>query len=280
MGVSPVLKKYAMPLGIWLLFAAIAVGLWLGLKNIFYLFNFLYIGTGLAAGLALFAQGKKWARNAVQWVVGLYLLVFLGAFGRENMQIEGFWYYLFLGVFEAATIHYAVAKIFGPLIFGRGFCGYACWTAMVLDLLPFKAQAGPRRRWRGVRYIAFAASLLFVSALFLFGVHGKAEIMWYAFGGGNALYYAVGVALAFVCRDNRAFCKYVCPVTVFLRPASRFALLRVRVDEAACISCSKCRRLCPMGLDINDAKKRRENAADCILCLRCVEECPQKALKF
>ena len=86
------LKKYAMPLGIWLLFAAIAVGLWLGLKNIFYLFNFLYIGTGLAAGLALFAQGKKWARNAVQWVVGLYLLVFLGAFGRENMQIEGFWY--------------------------------------------------------------------------------------------------------------------------------------------------------------------------------------------
>ena len=34
-GVSPVLKKYAMPLGIWLLFAAIAVGLWLGLKNIF-----------------------------------------------------------------------------------------------------------------------------------------------------------------------------------------------------------------------------------------------------
>ena len=274
------LKKYAAALAIWLLFAAIAAGLWLGTGNAFYLFNFLYIGTGLAAGMALYAQGRAWARNAVQWVVGLYLLVYLGVVRRENMQIEGFWYYLFLGVFEAATIHYAVAKIFGPLIFGRGFCGYACWTAMVLDLLPFKTQAGPRRRWRGVRYIAFAASLLFVSALFLFGVHGKAEIMWYAFGGGNALYYAVGVALAFVCRDNRAFCKYVCPVTVFLRPASRFALLRVRVDEAACISCGKCRRLCPMGLDINDAKKRRENAADCILCLRCVEECPQKALKF
>ena len=72
------LKKYAVPLGIWLLFAAVAVGLWLGLQDAFYLFNFLYIGTGLAAGLALFAQGKKWARNAVQWVVGLYLLSCMG----------------------------------------------------------------------------------------------------------------------------------------------------------------------------------------------------------
>ena len=196
------------------------------------------------------------------------------------MQIEGFWYYLFLGVFEAATIHYAVAKIFGPLFFGRGFCGYACWTAMALDLLPFKAPQTPRRRRGFARYIAFAASLLFVSALFLLNVQGLSQIMWYAFLIGNLLYYAVGIALAFALRDNRAFCKYVCPVTVFLRPASRFALLRVRVDEGKCVSCGKCRRLCPMGLDISDPSRRRENAADCILCLRCVEECPQKALKF
>ena len=35
------------------------------------------------------------------------------------------WELLCSGVFEAATIHYAVAKIFGPLLFGRGWCGYA-----------------------------------------------------------------------------------------------------------------------------------------------------------
>ena len=131
-----------------------------------------------------------------------------------------------------------------------------------------------------MRYIAFAASLIFVVALFLLGAQGLAQIMWYAFLAGNLLYYGVGVALAFALRDNRAFCKYVCPVAVFLRPASRFALLRVRVDEGACVSCGKCRRLWPMGLDISDPARRRENAADCILCLRCVEECPQRALKF
>ena len=85
------------------------------------------------------------------------MLVYLGLMSQENMQIEGFWYYLFSGVFEAATIHYAVAKIFGPLLFGRGWCGYACWTAMVLDLLPFKAPQKPRKEKLGtMRYVMFA----------------------------------------------------------------------------------------------------------------------------
>lgn len=74
------------------------------------------------------------------------MLVYLGLICQENMQIEGFWYYLFTGVFEAATIHYVVAKIFGPLLFGRGWCGYACWTAMVLDFLPYKTPKAPRKK--------------------------------------------------------------------------------------------------------------------------------------
>ena len=88
--------------------------------------------------------------------VGCYMLLYLGVFSRENMQIEGFWYYLFLGTFEAATIHYAVAKIFGPLLFGRGWCGYACWTAMVLDFLPYKQPQKPRKEKLGIlRYVMF-----------------------------------------------------------------------------------------------------------------------------
>ncbi len=61
---------------------------------------------------------NKYNRGFVQLAVGSYMLLYLGIISCENMQIEGFWYYLFLGVFEAATIHYAVAKIFGPLLFG------------------------------------------------------------------------------------------------------------------------------------------------------------------
>lgn len=103
-------RKFLPPLTMWLIFETIAIALWLALDNVFYLFNFSYIGTSLAVGLVLYAQKKRYARNAVQFAVGLYMLVYLGFLCRENMQIEGFWYYLFLGVFEAATIHYAIAK--------------------------------------------------------------------------------------------------------------------------------------------------------------------------
>ena len=53
--------------------------------------------------------------------------------------------------------------------------------------------------------------------------------MWYTLIG-NAVYYAVGIALAFAFRDNRAFCKYLCPITIFLKASSRFSLMRVEAD--------------------------------------------------
>ena len=147
-------RKYVPSILLFLLFEVVAVTLWLTKDNLFYLLNFSYIGACLGLGTALFTAGKRYARHFVQLAVGSYMLLYLGVISHENMQIEGFWYYLFLGVFEAATIHYAVAKIFGPLLFGRGWCGYACWTAMVLDFLPYKQSQKPRRERLGVlRYV-------------------------------------------------------------------------------------------------------------------------------
>ena len=107
------LRRYVPSMLLFLLFEAVAITLWLTKDNLFYLLNFSYIGSCLAAGTALFTAGKRYARHFVQLSVGCYMLLYLGVISRENMQIEGFWYYLFLGVFEAATIHYAVAKILG-----------------------------------------------------------------------------------------------------------------------------------------------------------------------
>ena len=65
---------------------------------------------------------------------------FSGLVALQNMQLEGL--FLFPGIFSGAIIHYSIARVFGPLIFGRGFCGWACWTAMVIDLLPYDRCKG------------------------------------------------------------------------------------------------------------------------------------------
>lgn len=272
------MKKCLPSLLIFAVFEAIAVVLWLAKDNLFYLINFTYIGGCLALGLALFSGGKRYARQFVQFAVGLYMLIYLGLICRENMQIEGFWYYLFLGVFEAATIHYAVAKIFGPLLFGRGWCGYACWTAMVLDILPYKRPQNPRKKLGFIRYITFALSLALVVGLFLVKVGNLDTIMFWLFLGGNTLYYAVGIILAFAFKDNRAFCKYICPVTVFLKPMSYFSLLRIHCDEDKCVGCGKCLKVCPMNVEVNRESRKRKNATECILCYECTKGCPKKAL--
>ncbi len=271
-------KKYLAPIVFLVIFEAVAITLWLTKNNLFYLFNFSYIGISISLGLFLFIRKNKHARRITQLLVGLYMLIYLGLICGENMQIEGFWYYLFTGVFEAATIHYAVAKIFGPLIFGRGWCGYACWTAMVLDFLPYKTPQNPRKKIGWIRYITFAAALIFVAALFLAKVGNMERIMFWAFIIGNAVYYGVGIALAFLLKDNRAFCKYICPITVFLKPMSYFSLIRITYDTEKCVSCGKCRKVCPMDVDMTDNSRKRKNGTECILCMECVKNCPKNAL--
>lgn len=274
------LKKYSSPIIMLMVFEMIAVTLWLSLDNLFYLFNFTYIGGFIALGLFLYIRKYRHARLVVQFGVGFYMLVYLGIISRENMQIEGFWYYLFSGVFEAATIHYAVAKIAGPLLFGRGWCGYACWTAMILDLLPYKQPKAPRKKFGWIRYITFSLSLLFVGALFVFHIAHKEQIMFSSFLIGNLAYYTAGILLAFLCRDNRAFCKYICPITVFLKPASYFARMRITVDPKLCVSCGACKRVCPMNVDVTDNSRKREHGTECILCMKCIDQCPKKAVRL
>lgn len=272
------LTRYKFPLILLAIFWAIAITLTIALDKIFYLFNFGYIGLVLSIGIALYENKVKYARIFVEFAIGLYLLVGIGLIDQENMQIEGFWYFLFLGIFSGATIHYAIAKIFGPFIFGRGWCGYACWTAMILDLLPYKQPANPRKRFGWIRVVVLVASFVLVAALMAAHVPDLGSLMFVFFIVGNILYYAIGIILAFALKDNRAFCKYVCPIAILMKPGAYCSLMRITCEEEKCISCNKCRKVCPMNVNMLDPKRSRTNGTECILCLECVNACSTKAL--
>ena len=150
---------------------------------------------------------------------------------------------------------------------------------MILDFLPYKQPQKPRREKLGIlRYVMFAQSLALVAGLFLMKAAHLEQIMFRLFLAGNALYYIAGIALAFAFGDNRAFCKYLCPVTVFLKPMSYFSLLRVHCDESKCVHCGKCLRVCPMNVEVNKESRKRKNGTECILCYECTKACPTKAL--
>jgi len=193
---------------------------------------------------------------------------------------------LLAGTFYAAAIHYLIAKIFGPLLFGRLWCGWACWTVMVLDLLPYsKSKGRVPGKWGRLRYVHFALSLGLVLLLwFGFGYRVEADsvtgVYWLLVG--NALYYLIGIALAFILKDNRAFCKYVCPITTFLKATSRFSLLKIKGDSDKCNECQACVKMCPMDICIPDYIKNGERvlSTECILCQTCISVCARDALKL
>jgi len=282
------LGELASALSIVIPFWVVAVVLWQSTGNIFYLFNFLYIGGSVGLGIGVYSalprKKKPWGRRLTLFLIGGYMLVFLGFLNFENMQIEGFFFYLLAGFFSGSVIHYLVAKVFGPVLFNRGWCGWACWTAMVLDLFPYKYSRGRvPGRWGWLRYGHFILSLSIVLILwFKFGHHVKTqsitELYWLL--GGNAIYYPTGIILAFWLKDNRAFCKYICPITTILKLTSRFSLLKIQGDSEKCNRCGACMRTCPMDIQIPRYihSNSRVLSTECIFCLTCVNTCPRRAL--
>lgn len=272
-------------------FWALGVSVWRTTGFVQPLFLFGYIGTVLGVGLGLYAllpkKKKQWGRRLTLLGVGGGLLVFMGIVQSENLQIEWLFLALLSGLGAGVVSHYLIAKVVGPLLMGRLWCGWGCWTLMILDLLPYRRSPGRlSRKWEWLRYAHFAASFLLVVVLwsaFRYGgrlYYGSPTgLAWMI--AGNALYYAVAVGMAVALRDNRAFCKYVCPVTVFLKATSRFAVLKIRGDMTRCNQCEACEKMCPMDIRILDyiREGKRVLSTECMLCQTCVTVCAKDALR-
>ena len=303
------------------MFYILAIVLWLVLDIFFYLVNFVVIGTALGLGIGtapLFSRKKRDnSRKISQILMGGYMILGLGfgliyifGFGYiqpENMQFEGFWFWLFAGAIAAGTLHYLIAKILGPFYFNRGWCGWACWTAAVLDVLPWKKSPGRIKKLGGIRYVHFLLSVaLILFLVFLVGytlrttegiinlsgtlperkkhipqynsIFEIPEFWWFFIG--NIFYYSSGIILAAILKDNRAFCKYLCPIAVFLRVGGKYSMMKIEGNREECTECKACTRVCPMDIDVAQYVKEdmRVTSSECILCNKCVDVCPSESL--
>ena len=315
------IKKFKLMFISLFIFYSLAIFFCIIYKSIFDLVNFVILGTSVALGFGLWPvlpkMQKEIARKISQFLVGGYIFFGLGLgfmnllFGHlipENMQIEGFWFLLFAGLFQAATIHFVIAKIIGPFLCGRVYCGWMCWTAAILDILPYK-KPEPRinKRFEIIRYLFFIISFSIVFVLvFVFNyghkdiagmveLSGKSnnvyshlytnyflipEAQWFLIG--NLAYYFLGIILAFILKDNRAFCKYVCPITFFLKIGTRFSIVKITADKNKCNDCKLCEKNCLMNIKLTQyiIEEKRILSTECILCNSCISTCPKEALKM
>ena len=70
----------------------------------------------------------------------------------------------------------------------------------------------------------------------------------------------------------RAFCRYLCPMGMFLGVINRFSPYRLHVNQETCIHCMACDRKCPVGIPI--ASVEVVNKTECLSCGECVPVCP------
>ncbi|HEX2914370.1 MAG TPA: 4Fe-4S dicluster domain-containing protein [Chloroflexia bacterium] len=275
-----------------LLFWIIGLAIWFLTSHLGALLRLGYLGCVLAIGLATWASlpraKRSHGRRLILVIIGSFLFFAILGMGVGDIQVEGFFFALWAGASGNAFYHYLIAKFFGPLLFGRIWCGWACWTAMILDLLPFKRSQGRLpEKFGWIRDLHFALSmsltlLLAVGSNYANRFTNGSATGLYWFLAGNIAYYILGITLAYVLKDNRAFCKYLCPVSVPLKLGSRFALLKIKGDRNSCNSCGACSRVCPMNIDVRAYIKEgsRVLSTECILCQTCVGACPRQALQL
>ncbi|MGE5604292.1 MAG: 4Fe-4S binding protein [Bacteroidota bacterium] len=247
---------------------------------------------GFAISMGIYIQTKltservSLGRRVALILIFPILLLFVPVFNNENFQLEGIVLLLSIGFFSKGVIHYAVAKVFGPLIWGRGFCGWACWTAAVLEWLPIKKEGRIRPGLKKMRYVSLGISIVFPLILVFFLNYdvraeylNRSEMVWMFLG--NGIYYLIGIPLAFILKDRRAFCKVACPVSLVMKLPSRLRLIKIGPSGKGCIKCGKCNQKCPMDIDVmfNISQGKQVIDTECILCGECGRVCPVGAIK-
>ncbi len=191
-----------------------------------------------------------------------------------------------------------VCMLLGSIFFGRIFCGWLCPMGGLQECLCSVNEKTPKQGWRN--YIKIAIWIVWIAAVIVCFVFRKQEItidFFYMTDHGISIteiynyviYYGVIflVLIPAVLFGKRVFCHYFCWMAPFMiigikiRQVLHLPGLHVRLEEKECISCGKCNKSCPMGLNVVElGKGSHDLGTECIQCGSCVDHCPKKALSY
>ncbi|MBD5492485.1 MAG: 4Fe-4S binding protein [Lachnospiraceae bacterium] len=202
------------------------------------------------------------------------------------------------GVINGSFIIF-VLLFFVSIPFGRLFCAYLCPAGGLQECTFSVNDKLPKQGWRN--YTKYIIWIIWLSTvIFCYFQKGTIVAIDFLFETENGIsvsslqsyiiYYGI-VCLIFipsVLFGKRIFCHYFCWMAPFmvlgtkLRKLLHLPGIHIKSKEKdKCISCGKCNKVCPMGINVVDEIRSNviENL-ECIQCGACIDNCPKKVLSY
>lgn len=216
------------------------------------------------------------------------------------------WYFSPYLIIQAASEHIMngsfivfMVMLIASMFLGRVWCGWFCPAGGMQECL-FRCNEKPAKQgWRDK--IKYAIWILWITAVIVTFILGKNDVtvdFFYMTDHGVSvtqiynyvIYYGVLLILVLpaLIHGRRGACHYLCWMAPFMVIGSSIGRLlhlpqlHIEADANRCVSCGKCNKVCPMGLDVRAMTKegKNEKYTECIQCGACVDECPGKVLKY
>jgi ferredoxin-type protein NapH len=182
---------------------------------------------------------------------------------------------------------------------GRAWCGYLCPGGGLQECCAaVNDRPAKQGRRDSIKYVIWCIWIIGIIVTFIMGKNDVTVDFFYMTDHGISVagiydyivYYGVLFILVApsLIHGKRAACHYICWMAPFLVIGSSIGRLlhipqlHIEADRQKCISCKKCSRACPMGLDVEQMVRQQTNAActECIQCGECIRACPKHVLQY
>lgn len=216
------------------------------------------------------------------------------------------WYFSPYLIIQAASEHTVngsfivfVSMFILSIFFGRVWCGYLCPAGGIQECVSMCNDKPAKGGWRyKIKYVIW---VLWITGIIVTFILSKGDISIDPFYmtdhgisisqiGAYIVYYGVMLLLVIpsMVHGKRATCHYFCWMAPFMVIGSTIGRvlhipqIHIEAEKDKCISCGRCNKSCPMGLDVKTmvSEGKSHSCTECIQCGACIDECPKDALKY